>query len=67
MEGKIILKWILKEIRLEEVDWVHLAQDVVQWWALGKGIIELQVPLQVGNLSGSDDYWFLQHFCATLI
>jgi hypothetical protein len=27
--GKIILKWILKEIGLEEVDWVHLAQDVV--------------------------------------
>ena len=29
MAGKIILKWILKETGLEEVDWVHLAQDVV--------------------------------------
>ena len=25
--GNIILKWMLKEIRLEDVDWVCVAQD----------------------------------------
>jgi hypothetical protein len=29
MDGKIILKWILKGIGLEDVDWIHLAQDGV--------------------------------------
>ena len=29
MDGKIILKWNLKEKGLEDVDWVHLAHYVV--------------------------------------
>ena len=29
VDGKIVLKWILKEKGLEDVDWVHLAHDVV--------------------------------------
>lgn len=28
--GRIILKWILKE-GCEDVDWVHVAQNRVQW------------------------------------
>jgi hypothetical protein len=28
VDGKIILKWILKEIGLKDVDWVHLPQDM---------------------------------------
>jgi hypothetical protein len=29
-----ILKWILIEIGRENVDWIQLAQDRVQWWVL---------------------------------
>jgi hypothetical protein len=27
VDGRIIFKWILKEVRLEGVDWISLAQD----------------------------------------
>jgi hypothetical protein len=29
--GRIILKWILKKIGCEDVDWICLAEDIVQW------------------------------------
>jgi hypothetical protein len=41
MDGKTILKWILKEIRWEGVSWIHLHQDKDCWWALVKMIMNL--------------------------
>jgi hypothetical protein len=38
--GKLRCRWEdnikmnFKEIGYEDVDWIHLAQDGVQWWAL---------------------------------
>jgi hypothetical protein len=34
----------LREIGLEGVDWIHLAQDRNQWWALVNMVMSLQVP-----------------------
>jgi len=31
------------------MDWIHLAQDRNQWWALLKMVMNLQVPQKVGN------------------
>jgi hypothetical protein len=30
-DGRIILKWIFREMRLQSVDWIHLPQDRNQW------------------------------------
>jgi len=32
--GRIILEWILRKIRWEGVDWMHLTQDRNHWQAL---------------------------------
>jgi hypothetical protein len=34
----------VKEIGREGVQWMHLAQDRDQWWALVKMVMNLQVP-----------------------
>jgi hypothetical protein len=34
----------IKEIRREGVDWIHLAQDRVQWRALLCTVMDLRVP-----------------------
>jgi hypothetical protein len=34
----------LKEIRCEDIDWIHMAQDRVHWWALVNMVMNLQVP-----------------------
>jgi hypothetical protein len=34
ISGRIILEWMLREIWREAVDWIHLAMDIDQWWAL---------------------------------
>jgi len=31
------------------VDWIHLAQDMDQWWALVKMVINSQVLWKAGN------------------
>jgi len=33
------------------VDWIHLAQDGDQWWALINVEMNLQVPYKAGNLT----------------
>jgi hypothetical protein len=43
-EGKIILKWILGKYGGGAVDWIHLAQDTDQWWALLNTVMKLRVP-----------------------
>jgi hypothetical protein len=32
IDGRITLKWVLKK-RYEDVNWIHLAQDKLQWQA----------------------------------
>jgi hypothetical protein len=35
---------VLKEIGLENMDWTHLAQNRVEWWALVNEVMNLRVP-----------------------
>jgi hypothetical protein len=41
-EGNIRMD--LREIGLEGVDWMHLAQDRDQWWAVVNTVMNLQFP-----------------------
>jgi len=43
------LKWILKDMGHDCVDWIYLAQDRDQWWALVKTVMNLRVPLEAMN------------------
>jgi hypothetical protein len=38
------IKMDLREIGFGDVDWIHLAQDRAQWWALVNMVMNLQVP-----------------------
>jgi hypothetical protein len=40
----------LKEMRLENADWIHLAQDRVQWRGLVNTLVYNRVPLKEGKL-----------------
>jgi hypothetical protein len=42
VDGRIILKWILK--KRESVDWIQLAQDRGQWRATVYTIMNLRAP-----------------------
>jgi hypothetical protein len=42
MEEK--LKFDLRKIGLEPVDWIHLVRDRAQWWALVNTVMYLRVP-----------------------
>jgi hypothetical protein len=42
IDGRIILEWILGN--RVGVDWMHLAQDRGQWWALVNMVINVSVP-----------------------
>jgi hypothetical protein len=33
----------IREIGWEGVDWIHLAQDMDQWWAVVKTVMNLRV------------------------
>jgi hypothetical protein len=37
-----------REIMLECVDWIHVAQDRDRWWAPVNTVVNLQVPRQAG-------------------
>jgi hypothetical protein len=39
----------IKEIEWEDVDWIHLAQDTVQWCGLVNVVMNLRVPFNVGG------------------
>jgi hypothetical protein len=41
-EGNIKLD--LREIGIDEANWIRLAQDRVQWWAFVSTVMNLQVP-----------------------
>jgi hypothetical protein len=42
--ARIMSKWILRKIGWDVKDWVDLAQDMDQWRALVKVIINLRAP-----------------------
>jgi hypothetical protein len=41
--GRITLAY-LRDIGIDEVNWIQLAQDRVQWWAFVNMVMNLQVP-----------------------
>ena len=43
VDGKIILKWIVKK-QEGGVDWIDLAQYTDKWWAHVKAVINVRVP-----------------------
>jgi hypothetical protein len=38
------IKLDLREIGIDEANWIQLAQDRVQWWAFVKTVMNLRVP-----------------------
>jgi hypothetical protein len=38
------IKLDLREIGIDGANWIHLAQDVVQWWAFVNTVMNLRVP-----------------------
>jgi hypothetical protein len=44
IDGRIILKFDLKEVGCEVMDWIDLAQDSDRWWALVNEVMNLWVP-----------------------
>jgi hypothetical protein len=50
VDGTIILEWILGKLGGESVDWMHVAQDRDQCWALVNKIMNLRFPYKAGNL-----------------
>jgi len=44
VDRSIMLKWFLKEIMYENMDWVHLAQDGDKWRAVVNMVVNFQVP-----------------------
>jgi hypothetical protein len=34
----------LREIGIDEANWIRLAQDMVQWWAFAETVMNLRVP-----------------------
>jgi hypothetical protein len=43
------IKMDFGEIECESVEWMHLTQDRDQWRAVVNTVMNLQVPLKVGN------------------
>jgi hypothetical protein len=43
LDGKVILRFILKEIGWEGMNWIDLAKDRDKWWAVVNVVMKLQV------------------------
>jgi hypothetical protein len=55
------IKMYLKETRCEDVDWIHLAQDRVQWQCSVNTVVNLEVPKKaVKILVGYETVSFIQ-------
>jgi hypothetical protein len=48
VDGRIILKWILKEVGWEGVDWIDMAQDRDRWRAVVSAVMNPRVPYTAG-------------------
>jgi hypothetical protein len=44
VDGRIILKWILKKWDGGGMDWIDMAQDSDRWRALVNAVMNLRVP-----------------------
>jgi hypothetical protein len=44
IDGRIILKWILKKWDGGGMDWIDMAQDRDRWQALVSAVMNLRVP-----------------------
>jgi len=44
VDGRVILKWIFREVGCVGVDWIELAQDRDRWQALLNAVMNLRVP-----------------------
>lgn len=47
-DRRIILRWVLRK-ELEDVYWVHVVQDRIQWPAFVNMVMNLVVPQEVKN------------------
>jgi hypothetical protein len=47
VDWKIKLKWAL--VGYMDVDWIQLAQDFIQKWAIVNTVMKIRVPQKVGN------------------
>jgi len=56
----------LKEIGCEDVEWIHLAQDRIQWWVLVNMVIKFWVPLEVGYFMTASSHKSHNVFLLTL-
>ena len=57
VDGRIILNYILKE-QYEAVDWIHLAQDSVQWWS-AVNIMQSKVQNVLTESQYNKEYYIL--------
>jgi hypothetical protein len=44
VDGRIMLRWILKKWEGEGTDWIRLAQDRDRWRALVNAVMNIRVP-----------------------
>jgi hypothetical protein len=51
--GWTILKWILRGIGWDVMDWIDLAQDRDQWQALVNTVMNLRIPYNAGKFFSS--------------
>jgi hypothetical protein len=47
------IKTDLREIGIDEANWIRLAQDMVQWWAFVNTVMNLRVPQESRIFSSS--------------
>jgi hypothetical protein len=53
LDGRIILKWMFREICCEGVDWMRMVQDRQKWRAVVNAVMEIRFTQKVGNFLSS--------------
>ena len=44
VDGRIMLRWIFREVGCRGMDWIELAQDKDRWQDLMNAVMNLRVP-----------------------
>jgi hypothetical protein len=44
IDGRIIIRWILRNLDVGSMDWIELAQDRDRWWALVNVVMNFRAP-----------------------